>query len=319
MSELVALTTYFNPCRYVSRRRNYEVFMRGMRASGVTCITVECAFGDAPFELPASVDVLQLRSFTLLWQKERLLNLAASWLPGSCRYVAWLDCDIVFDNKDWAKELLTVLQQYPVAQVWESCLRLQQDGSAGVTSDRVSSFAAVMQTQPASLHAGRYDTHGHTGYGWAMQRSLFDTVGLYEAAISGSADHFMAHAIYGDYNFCIQNALKHDQAQIAHLQAWGQRFYQQVQGRLGVVKGEIRHLWHGDAQHRRYFLRMHEITDLGFNPWTDLSVHAGQALEWHADMHKPGLRQYFVDYFLSRHEDGEFQELRTYAKLSQQG
>lgn len=309
MSELVVLTTYFNPCRYVSRRQNYDVFMQGMRAAGLTCITVECAFGDAAFELPTAADVLQLRSATLLWQKERLLNLAASWLPASCRYVAWLDCDILFDNRNWARELVAVLQQYPVAQVWQSCLRLQKDGREGALPDRVSSFAAVMQEQPGSLQAGRYDTHGHTGYGWAMQRSLFDSVGLYEAAISGSADHFMAHAIYGDYNFCIQNALKHDHAQIAHLQAWGQRFYQQVQGRLGVVKGEIRHLWHGEAQHRRYFLRMHEITDLGFNPWTDLSVHAGRALEWHADMHKPGLRQYFVDYFLSRHEDGEFKEL----------
>ncbi|MES2040432.1 MAG: hypothetical protein V4495_21645 [Pseudomonadota bacterium] len=311
MSELVVLTTYFNPCRYASRRRNYDVFMQGMRAAGVTCITVECAFGEAAFELPAAVDVLQLRSSTLLWQKERLLNLAASWLPGSCRYVAWLDCDIVFENKYWAKELVTVLQQYPVAQVWESCLRLERDGSAGLAGtqpDRVDSFAAVMRAQPATLHAGRYDTHGHTGYGWAMRRSLFDSVGLYEAAISGSADHFMAHAIYGDYNFCIQNALKHDHAQIAHLQAWGQRFHEQVQGGLGVVRGEIRHLWHGETQYRRYFLRMHEITDLGFNPWTDLSVRAGQPLEWHADMRKPGLRQYFVDYFQSRREDGEIHQ-----------
>jgi hypothetical protein len=313
MSELVVLTTYFNPCRYVSRRQNYDVFMQGMRSVGVTCITVECAFGDAAFELPAAVDVLQLRSATLLWQKERLLNLAASWLPASCRYVAWLDCDILFDNKNWVRELVAVLQQCPVAQVWQSCVRLQKDGQEGARPDRVTSFAAVMQEQPGSLHAGRYDTHGHTGYGWAMRRSLFDSIGLYEAAISGSADHFMAHAIYGDYNFCIQNALKHDHAQIAHLQAWGQRFYQQVQGRLGLVEGEIRHLWHGEARHRRYFLRMHEITDLGFNPWTDLSIRAGQALEWHADMRKPALRQYFVDYFLSRREDGDFQEKATHA------
>lgn len=305
MSELVVLTTYFNPCRYATRRKNYDVFMQGMRAAGVTCITVECAFGDDPFELPAALDVLQVRSSALLWQKERLLNLAASWLPPDCHYVAWLDCDIVFDNKRWAHDVVAALRQYPVVQVWKTCLRLQQDGSIGVQPDRVTSFAAVMQAQPESLNAGRYDTHGHTGYGWAMRRQLFDHVGLYEAAISGSADHFMAHAIYGDYNFCIQNALKHDRAQIQHLQAWGRHFYQEVQGRLGVVDGEIRHLWHGELQHRRYFLRMHEITDLGFNPWTDLSQRAGQPLEWHTDMRKPKLRQYFIDYFQSRREDGE--------------
>lgn len=311
MSELVVLTTYFNPCRYATRRRNYDVFMRDMHSAGVNCITVECAFGDAAFELPAALDVLRVRSDALLWQKERLLNLAASSLPGDCKYVAWLDCDIVFDNRNWARELVVVLQHYPIAQVWQSCLRLQQDGSVGAQPDRVTSFAASMQAQPQSLDSGRYDAHGHTGYGWAMRRSLFDSVGLYEAAISGSADHFMAHAIYGDYNFCIQNALKHDRAQIRHLRAWGQRFYQQVQGRLGVVKGEIRHLWHGEAQHRRYFLRMHEITDLGFNPWTDLQQQPGRPLEWHADMRKPRLRQYFIDYFQSRREDGEQSQLQN--------
>jgi hypothetical protein len=98
-----------------------------------------------------------------------------------------------------------------------------------------------------------------------------------------------------------------------HLQAWGARFYQQVQGSLGVVRGDICHLWHGEALHRRYFLRMHEITDLGYNPWTDLAVRSGQPLEWHADMKKPELRQYFADYFLSRREDGEFFEKASHA------
>ncbi|MFX5494217.1 hypothetical protein ABTD62_20980, partial [Acinetobacter baumannii] len=81
-----------------SRRRNYGLFMQGMREAGVPCLTVECAFGDAPFDLPPSLDVIQIRSETLLWQKERLLNLGASWLPASCRFVAWIDCDILFDN-----------------------------------------------------------------------------------------------------------------------------------------------------------------------------------------------------------------------------
>ncbi|NVZ62964.1 hypothetical protein HX867_12805 [Pseudomonas gingeri] len=304
MNGLVVITTYFNPCGYSSRRHNYDLFIAGMRRAGVTCITVECAFGEEPFELPASLDVIQVRARTLLWQKERLLNLAASWLPGNCRYVAWLDCDILFDNRSWVGDLVRVLREYPVAQVFESCLRLEHGNVEGAVADVAHSFAAVMRRQPDSLDAGRYDLHGHTGYGWAMRREIFDEVGLYECAVSGSADHFMAHAIFGDYNFCIRNALKHDPRQIDHLKAWGRRFHQRVQGRLGVVPGRIRHLWHGDAVNRRYFLRMHDITDLGFDPWTDLQIVPGAPLEWAAGMDKPGLRQYFANYFASRHEDG---------------
>lgn len=303
MSSLIAITTYFNPCRYKTRRNNYDLFMAGMRRSGVSCITVECAFSGQDFELPDSLDVMRVRADALLWQKERLLNLAASWLPPSCRYVAWLDCDILFDNPNWAGELIAVLKQKQVAQVFEICRRLGPDGGADADPP-AHSFASVMATNPELIQCGRYDKHGHTGYGWAMRREIFDEVGLYEAAVSGSADHFMAHAIFGHYGFCIENALKRNPAQIAHLKAWGTEFHKRVQGSLGVVPGQIRHLWHGDTVNRRYFLRMHEITDLGFNPYTDLATRPGHPLEWEVDMRKQGLRDYFANYFAMRQEDG---------------
>ncbi|MDW5418138.1 hypothetical protein R6242_16350 [Iodobacter sp. CM08] len=303
MKNLIAITTYFNPCGYKSRRRNYDLFMAGMRASGVQCITVECAFPGQSFELPESLDVIRVRANTLLWQKERLLNLAASWLPQSCRYVAWLDCDILFDNASWAHDLVKVLKKKKVAQVFETCQKLGPNEEIEV--DGLShSFASVMSTNPASLECGRYDIHGHTGYGWAMRREIFDEVGLYEAAVSGSADHFMAHAIFGHYGFCVENALKHDLKQIAHLKAWGTTFHQIVNGSLGVVPGHIRHLWHGDTANRRYFLRMHEITDLGYDPHTDLVARPGYPLEWAPGMNKQGLREYFANYFAMRQEDG---------------
>ena len=147
-NSLVVLTTYFNPCRYATRRRNYDLFMAGMHKAGVTCITIECAFGEAPFELPPALDVIQVRANTLLWQKERLLNLAASWLPRQCRYVAWLDCDILFDNPRWPRELVKQLQRHPVAQVFETALRLQRGNVPGDAPDVAESFASVMRRHP---------------------------------------------------------------------------------------------------------------------------------------------------------------------------
>lgn len=304
MGPLVVLTTYFNPCRYRRRRENYDRFIDGLVRRHVPCVTVECAFGNDAFELPERLDVIRVRASSLLWQKERLLNLAASWLPAACRYIAWIDCDVLFESDDWADDTVRVLQRFPVAQLFETCVRLQRDGAIGDTPDVAQSFASVMQRQPATLDAGRYDLHGHTGYAWAIRRDLFERVGLYEHAVSGSADHFMAHAIYGHYGFCIENALKHDRRQIDHLKAWGRRFHDAVRGQLGLVPGRIEHLWHGDAVDRRYFQRMHDITDLGFDPWTDLVARPGVPLEWRPEVDKPGLRNYFGHYFESRREDG---------------
>jgi hypothetical protein len=301
---LHAITTYFNPCGYKSRRANYDRFRSALDNAGVPCLTVEAAFGDAPFDLEPALGVVQLRTDSLLWQKERLLNLAASWLPRRVTSVAWLDADILFQNTDWPKDLRRALTRAPVAQLWSTCHRLGPFDA--ITDDRVVSFAQRMQSSRSLLDVGRYDAHGHTGYAWAMRRDIFDSVGLYEGGVVGNADHFLGHAIYDCYNHCIVNALKHDAKQIEHLRSWGERFYARVRGQLAVVPGEIEHLWHGDLADRQYFSRMHVITDLGYNPWTDIVAPAGRPLEWSDGTRstKPELCNYFNHYFQSRKEDG---------------
>ena len=305
-NELIVITTYFNPCGYKSRRVNYDKFIKGLKHNGVKCITIECAFGDQPFDLPNDLNIIRVRTDSILWQKERLLNLAASWVPERYKYIAWLDCDIGFENFDWVNDCVHRLKSHQIVQVFEKCVRLNQDGTGREEPD-VASFGMIQYYVPQSLspEIGRYDVHGHTGYGWAMRRSLFEQVGLYEGAISGSADHFMAHAIFDKYGFCIENALKHDQTQIQHLKEWGKKFYELAQGDLGYVPGRIVHFWHGSTQDRRYFLRMHEITDLGYNPYLDIIAPPGRPLEWSPMMNKQGLKDYFIQYFTNRREDGD--------------
>lgn len=315
MNKLAVVTTYYNPCRYKTRRENYDVFKSHMADSGVYCLTVECVFGDEKPELPASEDVLHLTAQSTLWQKERLLNIAASHLPDDVDAVAWLDCDIVFSNPNWVSDTLSALGRAPIAQLFETCIRLDKFGNIGKKPDVVESFASVMQYFPASMDLARYDIHGHTGYAWAMRREIFDNVGLYEHAISGSADHFMAHAIFNDYNFCIQNALKSDPVQIGHLKEWGERFFHYTKGKISVVPGQIHHLWHGDLKHRNYFNRMHDITDLGYNPWEDIVIKEGHPIEWAPSMNKPKLKAYFYNFFSNRKEDGE--DVNTHASSCQ--
>jgi hypothetical protein len=307
VQDLWVITVYYNPCRFQSRRSTYDAFVRTMRTSKVNILTIECAFGDEPFELSCEHgDVLQLRSASLLWQKERLLNIAASLLPQSCKYVAWVDCDVLFMNFDWTVDCCSLLaSECAVVQLWETCVRLDKGNDFPDVPDRVTSFAAVTNRDITTLGCGRYDQHGHTGYAWAMRRELFDKLGLYEHAISGSADHFMAHAVYGQYGFCIENALKHDVRQIEHLLRWSDAFHKLAGGVLGTVPGEILHLWHGSLDRRDYFNRMWKITDYGFNPDTDLVALPGQPLEWRPSvlLEKPELVAYFAEYFASRRED----------------
>ena len=115
-SDLWAITTYFNPCGYRSRYENYQTFRKHLK---VPLLTVELAYGDA-FEL-ADTDatkLIQLRSDQVMWQKERLVNLALPALPPDCKKVAWLDCDIIFERDDWAHVSSEALEDSVLVQLF---------------------------------------------------------------------------------------------------------------------------------------------------------------------------------------------------------
>lgn len=300
------VTAYYNPMGYVTRRKNYDVFAQTLRQSGIPLLTVECAFGDQPFTLPDSIDVVKIKSDSVIWQKERLLNLAISWLPKSCHYVAWLDCDLVFSNLSWAQDTVALLKESPVVQVFETCHRLPKDYHlAGSEGDVCESFALITPRDTDVLHTGRFDDHGHTGYGWAARRDILDEHGLYEHAIAGSADHYMAHAIYGDIDgLCVKKLMTDNPAMLRHFADWAEGFYKSVQGNLQVVPGQVMHLWHGDLENRKYYMRHMQFKEFDYNPYTDVIAVPGKPFELSVGRNKQKLTDWFTEYFTGRQEDG---------------
>jgi hypothetical protein len=61
-------------------------------------VTAKPSF-DGSFELTRDdADILiQISGGAVLWQKERLLNLAIKSVPLYVKSIAWLDCDVIFD------------------------------------------------------------------------------------------------------------------------------------------------------------------------------------------------------------------------------
>ena len=92
------ISCYYNPPGFYSRRRNFDIFYRQLKRFQTQFLILECAFGSDDFALEQAENILQLRSRDILWQKERLLNLAARLLPPTAKYVIWLDADVLFAN-----------------------------------------------------------------------------------------------------------------------------------------------------------------------------------------------------------------------------
>jgi glycosyltransferase involved in cell wall biosynthesis len=122
-----------NPMRYASRYRLYDAFRKYVADSGAILTTVELALGDRHFEVTHHDNPrdLQLRSDTILWQKEDLLNAGIRHLTSrtdpDAEYIAWIDSDVIFTRPDWATETVHLLQTYDVVQMWTHSIDLGPD------------------------------------------------------------------------------------------------------------------------------------------------------------------------------------------------
>lgn len=119
---LWALTCYFNPLGWQSRRRLFSTFQSALK---IPLLVVEWS-PSARFELESTADmqVLHVGGGSLLWQKERLLNLGLKQLPDTCSHVVALDADLLLEDEDWHEQLLTVLKSHDVVQPFQRVCHL---------------------------------------------------------------------------------------------------------------------------------------------------------------------------------------------------
>jgi hypothetical protein len=304
VDDLWILSSYYNPEKYKTKRYNYEMFIDKIKRSNLNYLIVECAFGEAPFELEASEHVMQIRAKDVMWQKERLLNHAIKSLPSACKKIAWVDCDILFEDPDWAVNTSIALNEYKVIQPFEFAIRLPKEAvSYNGLGDRFSGFGYIYKNHPNVLTTGNFVTHGHTGFAWAAQRSILEKYGLYDVCIGGTADHVMAHAFCGDWDTdCVNRVMGSNNNFYNHYLDWCKSVYKEVRGKVSYVPGTVLHLWHGETENRKYPEREKTIQALKYNPYSDLKKTKNGPWEWNTKNNE--LKEFTRSYFAHRKEDG---------------
>jgi len=307
-SDFWAITSYFNPCRYQRRLANFLTFRKNLE---VPLVAVELSFGH-PFELsPADADILiQLSDGDMLWQKERLLDVGLRSLPDECDFVAWLDCDIVFELHDWPERVRRELSKVSLVQLFREWGHLAP-GYPGFRSNRTAlyrideSIAGRIATgksiedypdDPTGLRRGYV-----IGGAWAATRDLMQKHAFYDACIVGGGDRAMLSAATRDHDRCIIK-LQMNTRRVEHYRSWSEPFSAEVRGKVGAIDGRVLHLWHGDLENRRYRLRNSDFARFEFDPFRDLTQGRGGAWRWSSP--KPRMHQFVRDYFFSREEDG---------------
>jgi len=305
---LWAITSYFNPVGYQRRLANYRVFRQHL---AVPLVTVELSF-DGSFQLqPEDAEILvQLERGAVLWQKERLLNVALKSLPASCDKVAWVDCDVVFANKEWAERASAALDQFPLVHLFHERHEVPKDSAPdqlGSWETYRTSHSAVYQIvagkttlEELSIPGGLLTRRSTNGLAWASRRDVLEEHGLYDAFIVGGGDRAMLCAALGEFN---RLALARDlnARRTEHYLAWATSYFDRIRAGVGYIPGNVLHLWHGDLTDRRQRERHHQLAQFDFDPFTDIAVAASGAWRWNSG--KRDLHAFVQRYFESRKED----------------
>lgn len=304
-----AMTAYFNPIGYGSRLRNYRRFRRAL---AVPLIAVELGYHDQ-FELTAAdADILiRVTGTDMLWQKERLLNLALAHLPPHVDHVAWLDCDVVLERPDWPEAAVDLLRRTPLVQLFSELHDLPEHAlppAAGEPRQVTGHAIAYLMTSRLNTVADLDPSvalprarQRAWGLAWAARRELLARHRFYDAMVVGSGDRVLAYAAYGRADSAVV-ITKMSPRQSAHYRQWADPFSDAVGGRIGCVDGRLFHLWHGDFQHRQYRERHELFAAYQFDPSTDLVMNATGVYEWAP--HRRHLAEFCRAYFASRREDG---------------
>lgn len=299
-SELWAITSFFNPAGYRRRLLNYRRFRAALR---IPLAAVELSFNGSWELAHDDADILvRVADGDVMWQKERLLNLVLAQLPPECRYVAWIDGDVLMQDSRWPERAVQALATTPVVQLFSTVRHVGNSGSAVAgAADRAQSAAAcVLGGQPPSVIVGTMNTYAH-GYALAARRDVLERHGLYDRCVIGGGDTALLGAAYGVPEV-IAEGWRMSAAQRDHYSRWAAGFHADVRGRVGALGGEIHHLWHGDLADRRYGLRHADLEPHRFDPNLDIHLGSDGAWRWAGD--KPGLHALLRDYFRDRHEDG---------------
>ena len=280
--ELWGVVAVFNPAGYRNKLENFELASRRARSQGIKLLVIELEFGDSAHEVPQELAdrIIRLRTSSVLWQKERLLNIAIDALPPECDKVAWIDGDLLFENDDWVAETTRLLETYCVVQPFDTACWLRKgelSAPPGAFQERGNSEGqslygmAYTMTRVPDRRAALldYSVHGHGGFAWAIRREILRTHGLYDAQVLGNGDFVMSHAMYGDEDFWNGRNWQCNRLSdpvLRHIERWGRPFFDDVRGSVMYVPGRVLHLWHGDQKDRKYKGRLNILRETNFDP-----------------------------------------------------
>ena len=293
-SKLYVIAVISNPARFQTRYKLFNEFCQRMRKEdNIVLVTLELQQGLRPFITDAAI---KLRTNYEIWYKENLINIAVQHLPTHWKYMAWIDADVEFQNKNWVLDTIDQLQTYKIVQLFSHAIDL------GIKKEtlHVHTGFAYQYVNGETWKEARYGNFWHPGYAWAITKEAYNDIGgLMEFPILGSADNHMSLSFIGMVSKSLNSQLHENYKMLAHI--FQERCERHIKRNIGFVHGTILHHFHGNKVDRKYQDRWKILIENKFDPLRDLKKDCNNL--WQLEDTKIKLRDDIIMYFRQRNED----------------
>ena len=279
------VTTHWNPAGFA---RPGDTLRRWLPTVPWPVQVFEVVYPDRYAEIRGSTQI-RANDTGILWQKERLINRSVELLPSSVWWVAWVDHDLVFDDRTWVEQAVRMMRGgMDVVQLFDRVRYLDRDETT-ITGETMSAAA--------TLAVGGVPSAAPGGAWMASARWLRSVGGLYDRNVCGGGDATFFDAVTGHRSGYVER-------QAPRLRDDSIEYCRRMGGaRWGCRPGGVMHLWHGDRENRQYHSRDEILVRHNFDPARHVRVHRSGLLVWTDDA-PAELRAEVGDYFTNRREDG---------------
>lgn len=316
LSQLWCLTHYYNPYKFQTRLDNFISFYNSIIGQCPNLLVIEVAHSEDDFVLHnwhSRQRLVQIVDTSMIWQKERVFNLALKWLPESCTKIAWADCDILCSDNDWAWKTSQLLDHYKVVQPYYYNARLPADIRTieyGIDIERFPFGYNDETRSDGDIHAfyKRRQTKdkawNHPGYLYAYRRDLIEKHGFYDRCIAGSSDNMMSQAMVGQFNHAnIIMGGGYNRESLLYYWDWAIPLAEEVGGSTQFLRSnDVFHLYHGRTNQRQYLARLIYLKEQGFDHGNDLVVNEATGL-YELVPDKQYIKDWLSGYYRKRNDD----------------
>lgn len=274
MGKIWAIMTFYRFFPSVYREANFWETRDALHRQGVKIAVIEITTDTTdPMLKQDDVDLLiQMKTNSVLWHKERSLNLLVRELPPECEYVAWLDSDCVLFDNDWPRKAIEQLKDHCAVQLCSNIKFLKEDGLVDFERGTYVHNLTLKHGQRKTA-SGRVE--GSPGFCWMMKRRILQQIQLYDRTIIGGGDLLFADTV--SFNPIGRLMLANGDTASGYYQHfvdWRNkaRFLLSQKKKAVALEGDSKHLYHDERKYRLYNVRHYILIAEHYDPLVDLQA-----------------------------------------------